>query len=687
MKRKKLLPIFLIILSLIGLLATIYLILTSDTLDIREEAAGGRTVTVCSSGCDFTDINQAFSSAQDNDTILLDTSEYDGGGVLSRGSGWDLKLPDSVSTLTIKGNGKDQTTWKLSSSSPMGHILHIEYLSSVTINIQDLTFDQNSKSNSMIHIYGTDTDGNSDDNANSDCMFNFENINVLNSKAAGIYISGDNGATVKNSYFSANEWPGVSIHGYSEIEIYNSVFVEHIHSGIDAKGDSSLIVVNNIIQNNNGGIIFYDNSLINQLKNNIIVNNTSTDQIAGLHADESFTGTIDSLDYNDVYNNSIDYNGITKGSNDISSDPLYVSDSNFHLQSSSPCIDRGDPSSEFNDLDGSRNDMGIYGGPYATSAGTSPASYIIDYRSLDIDLIPQIYLDVAREYDIVFNHKSVGNNILDGLRELENQDSTRYSISIVEEPSAEWYDSNNGTGEFEVGSNSDPSSKITEFSSLITSGYGDHIDIAFMKLCYVDNTSTSDTIWNEYKSMMENLESSYPDVTFVWWTMPIRTEGDEIRDNFNQLVRDYITNHNNSSQDKKFLYDIASIESHDPNGQAVKDGSYEAMYDAYTNDGGHLNETGQERAARAWWMLLAKIAGYETDDDYEPQSACSNADMWGRNGESDGIVNMFDLSKVLGKWKTDSSLEDISGPDRSPDGIVNLWDVIKITQTCWKVEV
>jgi len=110
MKRKIFLPIILISISLVGLTITVYLLLSSESLDIREEASGARTVTVCSSGCDHTDINQAFASAEDNDVIHLNTSEYTSGGVLSRGSGWDLSLPDSVSTLTIKGNGINQTT-------------------------------------------------------------------------------------------------------------------------------------------------------------------------------------------------------------------------------------------------------------------------------------------------------------------------------------------------------------------------------------------------------------------------------------------------------------------------------------------------------------------------------------------------------------------------------------------------
>jgi len=42
-----------------------------------------------------------------------------------------------------------------------------------------------------------------------------------------------------------------------------------------------------------------------------------------------------------------------------------VSKANYRLRSGSPCINSGDPAKKFNDPDGSRNDMGAYGGPKA----------------------------------------------------------------------------------------------------------------------------------------------------------------------------------------------------------------------------------------------------------------------------------------------------------------------------------
>jgi hypothetical protein len=34
------------------------------------------------------------------------------------------------------------------------------------------------------------------------------------------------------------------------------------------------------------------------------------------------------------------------------------------------------------------------------------------------------------------------------------------------------------------------------------------------------------------------------------------------------------------------------------------------MYSGYSDDGGHLNETGQLRAAKAMWWLMARLAGW-----------------------------------------------------------------------------
>jgi hypothetical protein len=50
------------------------------------------------------------------------------------------------------------------------------------------------------------------------------------------------------------------------------------------------------------------------------------------------------------------------GTGELSLNPLFSSDRYYTLQENSPLTDAGNPNVVYNDLDGSRNDMGIYGG-------------------------------------------------------------------------------------------------------------------------------------------------------------------------------------------------------------------------------------------------------------------------------------------------------------------------------------
>src|SRR6185436_6056829 len=87
------------------------------------------------------------------------------------------------------------------------------------------------------------------------------------------------------------------------------------------------------------------------------------------------------VSFNDVYDNTwLDYNPrsggvVVAGPGDISVDPLFdaVSTPPFSLSFSSPCINAGDPNPLYNDLDGTRNDMGAFGGPSGWLGGVGPS--------------------------------------------------------------------------------------------------------------------------------------------------------------------------------------------------------------------------------------------------------------------------------------------------------------------------
>jgi hypothetical protein len=65
--------------------------------------------------------------------------------------------------------------------------------------------------------------------------------------------------------------------------------------------------------------------------------------------------------YNDVYPASFEGMG-GSGNGNLAADPMFMAPemADFHLRSGSPCVDAGDPAEH--DADGSRADMGSFGG-------------------------------------------------------------------------------------------------------------------------------------------------------------------------------------------------------------------------------------------------------------------------------------------------------------------------------------
>ncbi len=98
---------------------------------------------------------------------------------------------------------------------------------------------------------------------------------------------------------------------------------------------------------------------MNVVKNNLILNSKR-----GIRS-ESDENPI--VQYNCVWNTTVPYTNLTPDSTNISVDPMLVNEdsSDYHLQKFSPLIDAGDPS--IKDKDGSRSDIGLYGGPYGES--------------------------------------------------------------------------------------------------------------------------------------------------------------------------------------------------------------------------------------------------------------------------------------------------------------------------------
>ena len=123
---------------------------------------------------------------------------------------------------------------------------------------------------------------------------------------------------------------------------------------------SNMEIINNTILDHEMDAIFLHDSCSALIKNNIIVGNGT-----GINGFEN--SEID-MNYNDLWGNELDYfEFFSPGEHDISKDPLFTEavNNSYFLEPESPCIDAGDPDPIMNDPDGSRNDMGAFGGPLA----------------------------------------------------------------------------------------------------------------------------------------------------------------------------------------------------------------------------------------------------------------------------------------------------------------------------------
>jgi nitrous oxidase accessory protein NosD len=173
---------------------------------------------------------------------------------------------------------------------------------------------------------------------------------------------------------------GINLRYGSSTIIENNCLVSNVQNGIYVDGSNSgssyltnATIINNVISfNAQAGISnnnYYQSNPNMSIANNIIFNNGTY----GLYL--PYGGT-ESISYNDIAGNlTANYFGCSVGTGDISSNPLFIdyTNGNFALQSSSPCKNAGRIGSADADPDGTRNDMGAFGGPDAAPFWPYPA--------------------------------------------------------------------------------------------------------------------------------------------------------------------------------------------------------------------------------------------------------------------------------------------------------------------------
>ena len=225
---------------------------------------------------------------------------------------------------------------------------------------------------------------------------------------------------------------------------------------------------------------------------------------------------------------------------------------------------------------------------------------------------------------IFFGHQSVGMNVLDGISGVYATHGL--AAPIIAEGSTQPGKDGGFISHAFIGENEKPLLKIQAFDARLRGGLGRQVEVALMKLCYIDIAASTDVgaLFARYHETLSALERDFPRVAFVHVTVPLMTEQRQLsklksritgntrygsaenatRERLNALFRrDYAGD---------CLFDLAAIESTAPDGSRAA-GTYRGqryyyLYDGYAADSGHLNDEGARVAATAWLGALAQAS-------------------------------------------------------------------------------
>jgi acetyltransferase-like isoleucine patch superfamily enzyme len=233
-------------------------------------------------------------------------------------------------------------------------------------------------------------------------------------------------------------------------------------------------------------------------------------------------------------------------------------------------------------------------------------------------------LERLRKTKVFFGHQSVGANILEGIRELSDDDP-RLSLEVTRADSPGSV-STPALVEASIGRNFDPQSKADAFVAALRDGLGPDGGIALYKYCYLDvrQDTDIDALFGSYKRAVETVRAAHPEITLVHVTIPLTVDEGRLRrlakaalgkptsrdlnvkrNAYNQLIRQTF-----SARDA--LFDLARVESTRLDGTRSYfrngDDTVYTLAAQYTDDGGHLNRLGRSSAARELLRVLSEAA-------------------------------------------------------------------------------
>jgi hypothetical protein len=265
-------------------------------------------------------------------------------------------------------------------------------------------------------------------------------------------------------------------------------------------------------------------------------------------------------------------------------------------------------------------------GPSDPAAAAVPGS-VADHRATVLSRIPQSWVEKAKtDLRIAYGHTSHGSQIIDGMTGLVTVRGTLYAFNSTGTGGALTLRDMPFSGASDLG-NPDRSAWASATRSYLSAH--PEINVVIWSWCgQVSSASSADI--DLYLSLMSGLETDYPGVHFVYMTGHL--DGTGVTGNLhlrNEQIRKFC------SDNKRWLFDFADIETYDPDGVSFADkrpndncdydsdgnGSLDRNWavdwqnahpgEWYSCGSAHSQPLNANQKAYAAWHLWAKLAGWD----------------------------------------------------------------------------
>lgn len=225
---------------------------------------------------------------------------------------------------------------------------------------------------------------------------------------------------------------------------------------------------------------------------------------------------------------------------------------------------------------------------------------------------------------VLFAHQSVGADIIAGLAAVtETSAPTVAPLELLTKDSDPRL-----LAHVRIGRNGDPRSKLADFAARLQTSTPAGIDLALMKLCYVDITTMAQAqaVFDDYRQAIRELQQRFPQLLLGHVTVPLRCPPGSWLAQARQLVqgphREHECNRARSWFSEQLratygasglVFDLADVESTRADGKRcgrrIGADFVPALAPDYTHDGGHLNAQGRRIAAGAFLRYLNSVEG------------------------------------------------------------------------------